>query len=125
MAAPVSGATYRAGVAVARIVLEGVTKRFKGSVAVDHLDLEVEDGEFLVIVGPSGCGKTTTLRMLAGFDTPTSGSVIIGGKRMNDVPPKDRNLTMVFQNYALFPHMTVEKNLAYGLKVRHEAKASI
>jgi multiple sugar transport system ATP-binding protein len=110
---------------VARIVLEGVTKRFKGSVAVDHLDLEVEDGEFLVIVGPSGCGKTTTLRMLAGFDTPTSGSVIIGGKRVNDVPPKDRNLAMVFQNYALFPHMTVEKNLAYGLKVRHEAKASI
>jgi multiple sugar transport system ATP-binding protein len=106
---------------VARIVLEGVTKRFKGSVAVDHLDLEVEDGEFLVIVGPSGCGKTTTLRMLAGFDTP----VIIGGKRVNDVPPKDRNLAMVFQNYALFPHMTVEKNLAYGLKVRHEAKASI
>jgi multiple sugar transport system ATP-binding protein len=110
---------------VARIVLKGVTKRFKGSVAVDHLDLEVEDGEFLVIVGPSGCGKTTTLRMLAGFDTPTSGSVIIGGKRVNDVPPKDRNLAMVFQNYALFPHMTVEKNLAYGLKVRHEAKASI
>ena len=97
---------------MARIVLEGVTKRFKGSVAVDHLDLEVEDGEFLVIVGPSGCGKTTTLRMLAGFDTPTSGSVVIGGRKVNDVPPKDRNLAMVFQNYALFPHMTVEKNLA-------------
>jgi multiple sugar transport system ATP-binding protein len=110
---------------VARIVLEGVTKRFKDSVAVDSLDLEVEDGEFLVIVGPSGCGKTTTLRMLAGFDTPTSGSVVIGGRRVNDVPPKDRNLAMVFQNYALFPHMTVEKNLAFGMKIRHEAKASI
>jgi multiple sugar transport system ATP-binding protein len=110
---------------VARIVLEGVTKRFKGSVAVDHLDLEVEDGEFLVIVGPSGCGKTTTLRMLAGFDTPTSGSVVIGGRKVNDVPPKDRNLAMVFQNYALFPHMTVEKNLAFGMKIRHESRASI
>ena len=110
---------------MARIVLEGVTKRFKGSVAVDHLDLEVEDGEFLVIVGPSGCGKTTTLRMLAGFDTPTSGSVVIGGRKVNDVPPKDRNLAMVFQNYALFPHMTVEKNLAFGMKIRHEARASI
>jgi multiple sugar transport system ATP-binding protein len=110
---------------VARIVLEGVTKRFGDSAAVDNLDLEVEDGEFLVIVGPSGCGKTTTLRMLAGFDTPTSGSIIIGGKKVNDVPPKDRNLAMVFQNYALFPHMTVEKNLAYGLKVRHEPRESI
>ena len=76
---------------MAKIVLEGVTKRFKGVAAVDDLDLEVEDGEFLVIVGPSGCGKTTTLRMLAGFDTPTSGSVMIGGKRVNAMPPKDRN----------------------------------
>jgi multiple sugar transport system ATP-binding protein len=110
---------------VARIVLQGVTKRFKGSTAVDHLDLEVADGEFLVIVGPSGCGKTTTLRMLAGFDAPTSGSVLIGDKRVNDVPPKDRNLAMVFQNYALFPHMTVAKNLSFGMKVRHEPSASI
>jgi multiple sugar transport system ATP-binding protein len=110
---------------VAKIVLEGVTKRFKGATAVDDLDLEVEDGEFLVIVGPSGCGKTTTLRMLAGFDTPTAGSVMIGGKRVNAMPPKDRNLAMVFQNYALFPHMTVAKNLSFGMKIRHEPKATI
>jgi multiple sugar transport system ATP-binding protein len=110
---------------VAKIVLEGVTKRFKGVAAVDDLDLEVEDGEFLVIVGPSGCGKTTTLRMLAGFDTPTSGSVVIGGKRVNAMPPKDRNLAMVFQNYALFPHMTVAKNLSFGMKIRHEPRATI
>src|SRR5580693_1238050 len=113
------------GATVAKIVLEGVTKRFKGATAVDDLDLEVEDGEFLVIVGPSGCGKTTTLRMLAGFDTPTSGSVMIGGKRVNAMPPKDRNLAMVFQNYALFPHMTVAKNLSFGMKIRHEPKATI
>jgi multiple sugar transport system ATP-binding protein len=110
---------------VAKIVLEGVTKRFKGTTAVDNLDLEVEDGEFLVIVGPSGCGKTTTLRMLAGFDTPTSGSVLIGGKQVNAMPPKDRNLAMVFQNYALFPHMTVAKNLSFGMKIRHEPKTTI
>jgi multiple sugar transport system ATP-binding protein len=110
---------------MARIVLENVTKRFRGTTAVDELNLEVEDGEFLVIVGPSGCGKTTTLRMLAGFDTPTSGSVVIGGKRVNAMPPKDRDLAMVFQNYALFPHMTVAKNLSFGMKIRHEPKAAI
>jgi ABC-type sugar transport system ATPase subunit len=112
---------------VAKIVLQGVTKLFKGknSAAVYDLDLEVEDGEFLVVVGPSGCGKTTTLRMLAGFETPSRGVVQIGGKTMNDVMPKDRNLAMVFQNYALFPHMTVEKNLAFGMKVRRTPKASI
>ena len=112
---------------MANIVLEGVTKVFKGkdSAAVYDLDLEVEDGEFLVVVGPSGCGKTTTLRMLAGFEAPTRGVVRIGGKTMNSVMPKDRNLAMVFQNYALFPHMTVEKNLAFGMKTRHTPKATI
>jgi ABC-type sugar transport system ATPase subunit len=112
---------------VANIVLEGVTKLFKGkdTAAVYDLDLEVQDGEFLVVVGPSGCGKTTTLRMLAGFETPTRGAVRIGGRTMNNVMPKDRNLAMVFQNYALFPHMTVEKNLAFGLKTRHTPKATI
>ncbi len=103
---------------MATITLEGVSKAFKGKPAVDGVDLSIDDGQFLIIVGPSGCGKTTTLRMLAGFERPTSGVVRIGGRVMNDVPPKDRDLAMVFQNYALFPHMTVAKNLAFGMRVR-------
>ncbi len=112
---------------MANIVLEGLTKLFKGknAAAVYDLNLEVEDGEFLVVVGPSGCGKTTTLRMLAGFENPTGGVIRIGGRTMNTVMPKDRNLAMVFQNYALFPHMTVEKNLAFGMKTRHTPRATI
>jgi multiple sugar transport system ATP-binding protein len=111
---------------MANIVLSGVSKYFKGEkAAVYDLDLEVEDGEFVVVVGPSGCGKTTTLRMLAGFETPTKGEIRIGGKLMNQVPPKDRDLAMVFQNYALFPHMTIEKNLAFGMKIRKNPKSSI
>ena len=110
-----------------KIVLEGVSKVFKDkqSPAVDDLNLEVEDGEFLVMVGPSGCGKTTTLRMIAGFEVPTAGVVRIGGKPMNNIWPKDRNLAMVFQNYALFPHMTIAKNLAFGMKARGESRATI
>ena len=112
---------------MAKIVLEGVSKMFKGkaSAAVHNVDLEVEDGEFLVMVGPSGCGKTTTLRMIAGFETPTAGVIRIGGKAVNSVLPKDRNLAMVFQNYALFPHMTIAKNLSFGMKARHEPKTKI
>jgi ABC-type sugar transport system ATPase subunit len=112
---------------MAKIVLEGVSKVFKDkqSPAVDDLNLEVEDGEFLVMVGPSGCGKTTTLRMIAGFEVPTAGVLRIGGKPMNNVWPKDRNLAMVFQNYALFPHMTIAKNLAFGMKARGEPRATV
>ncbi len=111
---------------MANIVLEGVSKYFKGDKpAVYDLDLEVEDGEFVVVVGPSGCGKTTTLRMLAGFETPTKGTIRIGGKVMNAIPPKNRDLAMVFQNYALFPHMTVAKNLEFGMKIRRNPKNSI
>ncbi len=111
---------------MANVVLEGVSKYFNGETpAVYDLDLEVEDGEFIVVVGPSGCGKTTTLRMLAGFETPTKGTLRIGGKVMNRIPPKDRNLAMVFQNYALFPHMTIEKNLAFGMKIRRNPRSSI
>jgi multiple sugar transport system ATP-binding protein len=110
---------------VATISLEGVTKSFKGKTAVQDVDLEVADGQFMIIVGPSGCGKTTTLRMLAGFEKPTQGQVRIGGKVMNDVPPKDRDVAMVFQNYALLPHLTVEKNLSFGMRIRNEPRKTI
>ncbi len=110
---------------MATIKLENVSKVFKGKSAVESVDLEIDDGQFLIIVGPSGCGKTTTLRMLAGFERPTSGVVRIGGRVMNDVPPKDRDVAMVFQNYALFPHMTVVKNLSFGMRIRHESRKTI
>jgi multiple sugar transport system ATP-binding protein len=107
------------------ISLEGVTKAFKGKTAVDNVDLQAADGQFLIIVGPSGCGKTTTLRMLAGFEKPTRGVVRIGGRVMNEVPPKDRDVAMVFQNYALLPHLTVAKNLSFGMRIRHEPRKVI
>ena len=110
---------------MAKITLRRVTKSFGSKVAVNDLNLEVEDGEFVIVVGPSGCGKTTTLRMIAGFETPTKGTLHIGGTLMNHVPPKDRNLAMVFQNYALFPHMSVARNLSFGLRIRHESKKEI
>ena len=110
---------------MAKIVLQRVTKSFGSKVAVDDLNLEIEDGEFVIVVGPSGCGKTTTLRMIAGFETPNMGTLHIGGTLMNHVPPKDRNLAMVFQNYALFPHMSVERNLSFGLRIRHTSKKDI
>jgi multiple sugar transport system ATP-binding protein len=110
---------------MAKIVLRRVTKSFGEKVAVDDLNLEVEDGEFVIVVGPSGCGKTTTLRMIAGFETPNMGTLHIGGTLMNHVPPKDRNLAMVFQNYALFPHMSVERNLSFGLRIRHTSKKEL
>lgn len=98
--------------------LEGVTKRFADQVAVDNVSLEIRDGEFFSLLGPSGCGKTTLLRMIAGFDTPDEGRVIIGGKDMTQVPPYLRPVNTVFQNYALFPHMTVEQNIAFGLRMK-------
>ena len=103
---------------VAEVVFHEVTKVFDGDVvAVDALTHTIEDGEFMVLVGPSGCGKTTALRMVAGLETPTAGTIEIGGRVVNDVPPKSRDIAMVFQNYALYPHMTVEKNIAFGLKM--------
>ena len=89
-----------------------------GVVAVDDFCLEVADGEFVALVGPSGCGKSTTLRMVAGLEAITSGTVAIGGRVVNDLPPKDRDIAMVFQNYALYPHMTVRGNMAFGLRLR-------
>jgi multiple sugar transport system ATP-binding protein len=96
-----------------------------GAVAVDDLDLEIEDGEFLVLVGPSGSGKTTVLRMAAGLEQPTSGRVFIGGELVNNIPPTDRNVAMVFQSYALYPHMSVYANMAFGLKLHGVAKREI
>jgi multiple sugar transport system ATP-binding protein len=102
---------------VAEIVLDDVTKRYGDTTAVEDLDLEIKDGEFMVLVGPSGCGKTTALRMIAGLEAISEGEVRIGEKVVNDVPPKDRDIAMVFQNYALYPHMSVYDNMAFGLKL--------
>jgi sn-glycerol 3-phosphate transport system ATP-binding protein len=103
---------------VSDIRLAGVRKSY-GKVEVVHgVDADIADGEFIVIVGPSGCGKSTLLRMIAGLETITAGEIAIGGKRMNEVEPKDRNIAMVFQNYALYPHMSVYENMSYGLRIR-------
>ncbi|WP_285734363.1 sn-glycerol-3-phosphate ABC transporter ATP-binding protein UgpC [Nocardiopsis sp. ATB16-24] len=111
---------------MAEIVLEGVDKIYGGDVkAVDNLNLKIEDGEFMVLVGPSGCGKSTALRMIAGLEEISAGTLVIGDEIVNDRPPKDRDIAMVFQNYALYPHMTVEQNLAFGLKLRKVAKPEI
>jgi len=104
---------------------ENVTKTFGQSAVVDQLNLASDDGEFLVLLGPSGCGKTTTLRMLAGLEDSTSGDIFIGDERVNDVPTQNRDVAMVFQNYALYPHMTIARNIAYPLRVRKIAKGEI
>ncbi len=110
---------------MADVELREITKKYGEFTAVDNISLEVNEGEFLSFLGPSGCGKTTTLRMIAGFEEPTEGSVYIKGKRVNEQPPYMRNIGMVFQNYALFPHKTVFNNIAYGLKMREVAKNEI
>src|SRR5213082_426243 len=111
---------------MAEIVLEHVTKVYSGDVvAVDAVSLEIESGEFLVLVGPSGCGKSTLLRMLAGLEDVTSGAIRIDDRDVTELPPRARDIAMVFQNYALYPHMTVRENLGYGLKVRKTAKPEI
>jgi multiple sugar transport system ATP-binding protein len=111
---------------VAEIVIKSLTKRFpNGFVAVKNLSLEIGEGELLVLVGPSGCGKTTALRMIAGLEGISSGDLYISGRRMNDVPEKDRDIAMVFQNYALYPHMTVAQNIAFSLKIARRPRAEI
>lgn len=111
---------------MADLQLKNIYKVYSGNVAaVKDFTIDIEDKEFLVLVGPSGCGKSTTLRMIAGLEEITSGELYIGGKLMNDVAPKDRDIAMVFQNYALYPHMTVYDNMAFGLKLRKTPKAEI
>jgi multiple sugar transport system ATP-binding protein len=111
---------------MARIVFDQVSMTYPGGVqAIDGLSLEIGDGEFMVFVGPSGCGKTTALRSIAGLEQVTTGTVTVGDRVVNDLPPKDRDIAMVFQNYALYPHMTVEQNLAFGLQQRKTPKDEI
>lgn len=111
---------------MAQVSLQNVSKSFPGNVwAIRDINLGIESKEFIVFVGPSGCGKSTTLRIIAGLEEATTGNVYIGDQRVNDVPPKDRNIAMVFQNYALYPHMTVYENMAFGLKLRKYPKAEI
>lgn len=110
---------------MASVTYDHVTKRFGDVIAVNDLNIHVEDKEFLVLVGPSGCGKSTALRLLAGLEDVTEGRILIDGKVVNDVPPKDRDIAMVFQSYALYPHMSVYDNMAFGLKLRKMPKAEI
>ncbi|HUT87526.1 MAG TPA: ATP-binding cassette domain-containing protein, partial [Candidatus Heimdallarchaeota archaeon] len=110
---------------MAEVTLTDITKRFGDLTAVKDLTMCIEDGKFTVLVGPSGCGKTTTLRMIAGLEEVTQGEIRIGDRVVNRVPPKDRDIAMVFQNYALYPHMDVYNNLAFGLKLRKAPKSEI
>lgn len=110
---------------MASVTYDHVTKRFGNVIAVNDLDITIEDREFLVFVGPSGCGKTTSLRCLAGLEEITSGNILIGDRVVNDVAPKDRDIAMVFQSYALYPHMSVYDNMAFGLKLRKTSKDEI
>ncbi|HEY2489366.1 MAG TPA: sn-glycerol-3-phosphate ABC transporter ATP-binding protein UgpC [Streptosporangiaceae bacterium] len=111
---------------MAQIVLDSIDKIYAGGVkAVNGLSLEIKDGEFMVLVGPSGCGKSTALRSIAGLEEISAGTIVIGDRVVNDLPPKDRDIAMVFQNYALYPHMTVEQNLAFGLQLRKTPKSEI
>jgi sn-glycerol 3-phosphate transport system ATP-binding protein len=111
---------------MARVALNHVTKQFHGGTrALDDLSLEIPDGEFLILVGPSGCGKTTALRLIAGLEKATSGTIVIGDTTVNGVTPRDRDIAMVFQNYALYPHMTVYRNLGFGLRERRTPKREV
>src|SRR5213076_2082771 len=110
---------------MATVTFDHVTKKFGEVFAVNDLSLQVKDEEFLVLVGPSGCGKTTALRMIAGLEEQSTGDIFIGERLVNDVAPKDRDIAMVFQSYALYPHMSVYDNLAFGLRLRHTPKKEI
>src|SRR2546421_4128282 len=105
--------------------LAGISKSFGDTVAVDRLSLRIEPGEFVALLGPSGCGKTTTLRLIAGFERPDLGRILIDGQDITGVPPQRRNIGVVFQSYALFPHMTVAQNVAFGLEMRRMPRAGV
>src|SRR5271167_4026727 len=110
---------------MAEVALRNVVKRYDNVEAVRSINLDIPDNEFVVLVGPSGCGKSTTLRMIAGLEEISGGDIYIGGEVVNDLPPKDRDIAMVFQNYALYPHMSVYENMAFGLKLRKLPKPEI
>src|SRR2546425_4990341 len=110
---------------MAQVTLRNLVKDYDQTPAVRGIDLDIADKEFVVLVGPSGCGKSTTLRMIAGLEDITGGEILIGGEVVNDVPPKDRDIAMVFQNYALYPHMTVHENMSFGLRLKRFPKAEI
>src|SRR3954452_10270334 len=110
---------------MAEVILDNVVKAYGDVLAVDHVSFEIQDGEFIALVGPSGCGKTTTLNMVAGLIELTSGTITIGGKVVNDLDPKDRDIAMVFQNYALYPSKSVADNLAFPLQMRKVSKSEI
>src|SRR5690349_16594693 len=110
---------------MAQVSLRDVRKSYGGTAVIHGVSCEIADGELIVVVGPSGCGKSTLLRMVAGLEEITSGEIAIGGQVVNAVEPKDRDIAMVFQNYALYPHMTVFDNMAYGLKIRGQSKDEI
>ncbi|MEM3560388.1 MAG: ABC transporter ATP-binding protein, partial [Nitrososphaerota archaeon] len=110
---------------MARVEIKNLVKRFGATIAVNNVSLEIKDKEFVVLLGPSGCGKTTTLRCVAGLETPDEGEIYIGDTLVNELPPKDRDVAMVFQSYALYPHMTVYDNIAFPLKMRKVPKQEI
>src|ERR1700756_3535729 len=110
---------------MAQVALRNIVKTFDRTPAVQGINLDIADREFIVLVGPSGCGKSTTLRMIAGLEEATSGEIYIGDQLVNDVPPKDRDIAMVFQNYALYPHMTIFENMSFGLRLKKFPKAEI
>src|SRR5690349_6017908 len=110
---------------MAHVRLAGLRKTFATTVAVDRFDLDVADGEFVALLGPSGCGKTTVMRMIAGIADPDSGEIQIGETRVDHLPPERRNIGLVFQSYALFPHMTVAANVGFGLRMRRRGRAEI
>src|SRR5574338_747264 len=110
---------------MASVIFKQVTKRFGQVSVIEGIDLEIRDHEFMVLVGPSGCGKSTALRMIAGLEEISAGTISIGDRVVNDLPPKDRDIAMVFQSYALYPHMTVRENLDFGLRIRKMPAAEI